>query len=152
MRDQHGVAACNLARRQERFAQLVDMQKSFEHQQVDALFHERLELLAKNVAGLGERSWAQGFEQHAERPHCAGDEDIGALLGGFAGDLDAGAIDLGGFIGEAEAGQLEPVGAEGVGLQNFRAATNVLAMNLADHSGIRQVEFVEAAVDEDALR
>ena len=151
LRDQHGIAAGDFARRQERFAQFVDMQKSLEHQQVDALFHERLDLFAICGARLGERSWTQGFQQHAERSHCAGDEDIGALLCGFASDPDAGAIDLGSFIGEAEAGQLEPVGAEGVGLQNLRTAANVLAMNLADHSGIRQVEFVEAAVDEDAL-
>ena len=84
MRDQYGIAAGDFARRRQRFAQFVDVQKSLEHQQVDALFHERLELLAKDVAGLGERSRAQGFEQHAKGSHCAGDENVGALLRSFA--------------------------------------------------------------------
>ena len=43
----HDLAPGHLARRQDRLAHFVEVAESFENQQVDAGFHQRLDLLAK---------------------------------------------------------------------------------------------------------
>ena len=68
-----------------------------------------------------------------------------------ARELRAGEIDLAHLIAEAEAAQLHAVGAEGVGLDDVRAGLQVLAVHVDNQLGLRLVQRLEAAVDEDAL-
>ena len=66
-------------------------------------------------------------------------------------DARAREIDRVHLLGETEAGQLQPVGAEGVRLDDLGARTEVRLMD-ADHEvGLRQVEVLERPVQEDAL-
>ena len=66
-------------------------------------------------------------------------------------DLRALGVDRLHLVAEAEAGQLDAVGAERVGLDDVRAGLHVLGVHLGDQGRLRQVQPVEAAVDEDAL-
>ena len=75
-----------------------------------------------------------------------------ALLHGAPRQLRAGQIDRPDLIAEAEAAQLHAVRAEGVGLDDVGAGLQVLAVHVDDQIGLRLVERLEAAIDEDALR
>ena len=75
-----------------------------------------------------------------------------SVAGRFARQAHAGAVDVAQLLGDAEGGQARAVGAEGIGLQNLRAGLDVLLVDLADQVGRREVQLVEAAVDEDAAR
>ena len=53
---------------------------------------------------------------------------------------------------EAECSQTLPGGAERVGLQDLGARLRVFLMDLANHVGRREVQLIEAAIDEHAAR
>src|SRR4029077_7079848 len=60
-------------------------------------------------------------------------------------------VDRAQLVGEAEGSQLDPVGAEGVGLDDVGTGADVLLVDFGDQVRLRDVERVEALVDEDAL-
>ena len=131
-------------------AQFVQIAEGLEDQQVDAGFEQRVDLLAEDGARFGEGGGPQRLDAHAQRTHGAGDDT--RRPGRFARQAHAGLVDGPQLFGEAERGQALPVGAEGVGLQDLRAGLDVLLVDLADQVGRREVQLVEAAVDEDAAR
>jgi hypothetical protein len=55
------------------------------------------------------------------------------------------------FVGQAVPGQPEGVGAESIGFNNLGSGLQVIVMNGANQIGLREIQFVVAAVDEDAL-
>ena len=55
------------------------------------------------------------------------------------------------LVGQAEVAQLDAVGAEGVGLDHVRAVADVGLVDLGDEIGLREVQLVEGAIEEDAL-
>ena len=65
--------------------------KRFEHQQVDAGFDQRFDLLAKNGARFFETGGAQRFQADAQRSDGARDKRL--IASRFAGDAHAGLID-----------------------------------------------------------
>ena len=65
--------------------------------------------------------------------------------------MRAGEIDLADLVAQAEAAQLHAIRAERVGLDHVGAGLQVLAVHVDDQLGLRLVERLEAAVDEDAL-
>ena len=71
------------------------------------------------------------------------------MVDGLPGQFDAGGIDLGHLRGEAVASETKAVCAKGVGFKNLGARLEVILMNREDEVGVRQVQFVVAAVDED---
>ncbi len=85
----------------------------------------------------------------AQRSDRAGDQN--RVLGGLPGDADSRAIDLRDFARQAEFRELQPVGAEGVGLDEVRSGRDIAVVDRADDLRIGQVEFVEAPVEEDPL-
>ena len=68
----------DFARRQNGFAQFVQIGEGFQNQQIDAGFHQRLDLFAESRARFGEGGGTERFDAHAERSHGAGDK--GAVL------------------------------------------------------------------------
>ena len=56
------------------------------------------------------------------------------------------------LVGQAEVGELEAVGAERVGLDDVGARVDVLAVHVGDEVRLREVQLVEAAIEEDAPR
>ena len=56
------------------------------------------------------------------------------------------------LVGDAERSELDAVGAERVGLDDVGAGADVFLVHLGDQIRLRQVQRVEALVDEDALR
>ncbi len=112
-------------------------------------------LFGKGGARFVQAGLAQRLQANAERTDRAGHPGFAGLLllqvlDGLAGQAHAGGVDLRHFAGQAVAGQPEAVGAKGVGLKNLRARLQVLFVDGEDQAGIGEVEFVVAAVDEDA--
>ena len=64
--------------------------------------------------------------------------------------LDGSEVDVPDPVFEAVAGELDPVGAEGVGLDQLRPGGNVRTVNLLDDLGLREIELVEGALEADA--
>ena len=69
---------------------------------------------------------------------------------GLFSQLDAGSIDFGDLGRQAVAREAKTIRAEGIGLDDFGAGLQVILMDGKDQIRIGQVEFVVAAVDEDA--
>jgi hypothetical protein len=147
LRDNGNFAAGGLVRGADGFAKFVEVAESFEDQQIDAGFQQRVDLLAEDGAGLGERRGAQRLDAHAQRAHRAGHE--GGFLGRFASQAHAGLVDGRQLLGHSEPGQPHAVGAECVGFDDFSARLDVVLVDLADQVGRREIQLVEAAVDED---
>ena len=70
----------------------------------------------------------------------------------MARDLRALLVDALQPIGEAEGAQFDAVRAERVRLDDVGAGADVFLMDLGDEIRLREVQRVEALVDEDALR
>ncbi len=87
----HHLGTGRFARGKDRFADFVDVAKRFEHQEVDAGLHQRVDLLAKNRAGFLETGRTERFQANSQRSDGSGDK--GLLASGFTGDTDAGMID-----------------------------------------------------------
>ena len=130
-------------------AQFVEVAERLEDQQVDAGFEQGIDLFAEGGARFGEGGGPERLDAHVERSHGAGDE---RAVGRFARQAHAGQVDGLQLFGEAERAQTLPGGAERVGFQDLGAGLGVLLMDLANHVRRREVELVEAAVDEHAAR
>ncbi len=74
------------------------------------------------------------------------------VLDGLPRQPDAGGIDLGHLGGQAVPREPEAVGAEGVGFKDLGAGLQILLVDGENQVGVGQVQFVVAAVDEDAAR
>ncbi len=74
----------------------------------------------------------------------------GRFLGRFARQAHAGLVDVRQLLGHSEPRQPHAVGAEGVGFDDFSAGLDVVLVDLADQVGRREIQLIEAAVDEDA--
>ena len=148
LRDNGDFAAGGLVRGADSFAEFVEIAERFEDQQIDAGFQQRVDLLAEDGAGLGERRGAQRLDAHAQRAHRAGHE--GGFLGRFASQAHAGLVDGRQLFGHSEPRQPRAVGAERVGLDDFSACLDVVLVDLANQIGRREIQLVETAVDEDA--
>ena len=116
---------------------------------------QRGDLFGEGCAGLVEREFSLRRQRNAERADGPGDEGLGGLLLGnlrdaLAGDADSGEVDLAHPVAEAMALQAEGVCAEGVGLDDLRAGLQVLGVDTGDGLRLREVQLIEAAVDEDS--
>ena len=139
---------------QQSFARFIQRGHGLDDEQVDAGIGQGTDLLSKGGASFIEAGFAQRLEPDAERADGAGNVGGARLLllevvDGLPGQLDACGVDLGDLRGEAVAGEAEPVGAEGVGFEDLGAGLEVFLVNREDEVGVREVQFVVAAIDED---
>jgi len=105
-------------------------------------------LLLEGGGRLGDRDSTDRRELLADRPDRAGDEDrLAGDLASLPGELDGSEVDVADPAVEPVAGELDPVGAEGVGLDQLRAGRNVRPVNFLDDFGLGQVELVEGALE-----
>jgi hypothetical protein len=138
---------------------LVDGHHRLDCEQVHAYSRttgdEAFDLFRKGGARLLQRGLSQGFEVDAKRANRAGYEGASGLLVGelshsFPGQPRARLVDGAGLIPQAEAMQPEAVCPEGVGFDDLGAGLQILFVDGADQLRLRQVQLVEALVEEDA--
>ncbi len=129
---------------------LVQVAKRLEHEEIDAAFDQRLGLLAERRLGLldGRAAPRLDAERRAGRSIRPPTPRLRAAVRAIARALR---VDETHGVGQAEVGQLEPVGAERVRLDDVGARAHVLRVHLGDQIRLREVQLVEAAVEEDAL-
>ena len=149
LRDHRNFAAHGFMPGRHRFTQLVQIAESLEDQQVYAGFQQGIDLFAEGGARFGEGSRPQRLDAHVERSHGARHK---RAVGRFARQADSRQVDGVQLLRQAERAQTLPRGAEGVGLQNLGARLRVFLMDLAHHVRRREVQLVEAAIDEHAAR
>ena len=105
----------------------------------------------KYVARLVDAGLAPRLDADAERADRAG--DVGAdRRAAWRAIFAPCALIVVQLVGEAERAELDAVGAERVGLDDVGAGADVLLVHLGDEIRLREVQRVEALVDEDALR
>ena len=123
--------------------------EGFEHEQVDATLEERRGLLREVGLGLVDAGLAPRLDADAERTNRAGDIRVPP---GAARELRAVHVDLGRAIGEPERRELDPVGAEGIRLDDIGAGSHVGVVHVGYQLGLGQVQLVERPVQEHAAR
>ena len=138
------------AHRGNRGADLVQIAEGLQNEEVDAPFDERLRLLPEVRFGLVGAHLAPRLDAHAEWPHGA--RHVRLIARGLLRDARAFDIDLAHLVAQTERPQLDAVGAERVGLEHVGAGADVVLMDLRHRVGRHDVQRVEAAVDEHALR
>ena len=146
----HDRQVADAADRGDGGAHLVQVAERFEHEEIDAAGEQRLGLFAEVGLGLVASGLAPRLDADAQRADRAGDVRLPA--GRRLGQLRPFEVDVAQPVGQAEAAQLDAVGAERVRLDDIRAGADVVLVHLGDLARLGQVQRVEAAVDEDALR
>ena len=136
------VAGCK-----NRLMEFFQISEGFENQQVHAAFHQGRDLLTESIVSLLVRSLAQWLNADAQRSHGTSYPQIEAL-GSLSSQPGAGEIDVTYTVGKTVTGQPKAIAAECVGLNYLRTGLQVLVMNTADEIGLRQVQFVIAAINE----
>ncbi len=145
-RDGRRYAANGVHRR----ADLVQVAERLEDEQIDPAIGQSLSLFAEILARLVDTGLAPRLDAHAQRSDRAG--DISLFASRVSRQLRALDVDGVQFVGETEGSELDAVRAERVGLDDVRAGPHVLLVYFGDQIRLRQVQRVEALVDEDALR
>jgi len=84
---------------QHRLMHLFEIAEGLKHQQIDAPFHQGLDLFAKGRACLFKRRLAQRFDAHPERPNRSRDPDV-ETLGRLSSHVRARHIDVPHAIGQ----------------------------------------------------
>ncbi len=154
--DEHGQIGRGFVRGEQRLAGFVESRHGLDDQEVDAGIGQGAVICSTKAARASSRPvLPERLETDAEGADRAGDPGFAGLLffevvGGLAGEADAGGINLGDFAGQSMASQAEAVGAKGVGLENLGAGLQVFLVNGKDEAGVGEVQFVVAAIDEDA--
>ena len=131
-------------------ADFVQIAEGLEHDELHPTVDQRLRLFAEKRARFVDARLAPGLNPDAERTDGAG--HVGAVAGSLARDARALLVDLLQPLGYAERGELDPVGAEGVRLDDVGAGPDVLLMHAGNEVRLRDVQRVEALVDEYTLR
>ncbi len=104
----------------------------------------------KALRALGQGDLAQRLNADAQRTHRPGHQRIEAL-GRLAGQARALTVDVGQLVHTSVLGQTKRIGAEGVCFNDLGPGVQVFLMDAADEIGLRDIQLVVAAVDEDTL-
>ena len=131
-------------------ADLVQIAEGLEDEQIDAALEQRLRLLAEVLARLVDAGLAPRLDADAQRTDRAG--HVRAVARRATRDPRALDVDLAQRVGQAERAELDAVRAERVRLDDVGAGADVLVVDLLHQVRPRQVQRVEALVDEHALR
>ena len=107
-------------------------------------------LLAEGVAGLGKRDLAQRLDANAQRADGSGHQRVEALRR-LASHPGAHAVDFSQLIQTSVLAQAKRIGAKGVCFYDLGSGLQVLLMDAANQVGLREVQLVVAAVDENAF-
>jgi len=55
------------------------------------------------------------------------------------------------LFGEPERAELDAIGAERIGFEHVSTGTHIFRVHAGDQARLREVQFIEAAIEEDAL-
>jgi hypothetical protein len=127
---------------------LVERRHRLQQEEVDASLEQPLGLLPVGLLRLLEPDVPDRGQGLADRADRAGHE--GATPGRLARDPRPLAVDLPNLCLQAVGPQLEAVGTERVRLDDVGPRLDVLVVDLPHEAGTREVELVEAPVQEDA--
>ncbi len=130
--------------------QLLQVSEGLQDEQVDSFFIEGRDLFAKRTAGLGERDFAQRLNSHPQRADGAGNQGVETLCR-LPGQTYALAIHVDQLIHTSMFRQAKRIRAKGVCFNDVCPGMQVFLMYAADEVGLRDVQFVIAAVDENTL-
>ena len=147
--DQRHLTPGRLPYRQYRLAQFVEVAESLENNCIHPRLGERRCLLPEQIASLGKTHRTQWFQPYSQWAHRPGNERLVACH--FPGDPHARLVDLPQLFGEPEPAQTLAIRTVGVGFDDLGARPHILLVHIADQSRQREVQFVIAAVDENAL-
>ena len=150
LRDEGNVVAGGIAGGENGFAKFVEYREGLEDHQIDAGLDQSRHVLPKNRAGLFERSGAQRLDANSQRAYRSRDKC--SVAGCLPGQPYAGLVDGAQFFGEAKGSQPCAVGPERVGFDDLGAGLDVFLMHFLDQRRRGEIEFIETAIDEDALR
>src|ERR1700733_6968776 len=118
--------------------EFLQVSESLKHQQVDATFRQRRNLIAKCLASLFERGFSQRLNSGSQRANRSRDPYIEAL-GGFAGKLRSGAVNILHFVGDTVPRQAKSIRTESVGLDNLGPSLKVAMVNPANEVGLGKI-------------
>ena len=110
---------------------------------------ERARLFREVLLRLVHAGLAPRLDADPERTDRPGDP--GLIPRGMTRDARALHVDRVHLVGQAEMAQLDPVGAEGVRLDDVRPVTHVGLVDFGDQIGLGEVQLVEGPVEEDAF-
>ena len=147
--DHRNVVARRFARREYRFAQLVQIAECFKNQQIDAGFRQRRDLFAEQIPRLGEADRPQRLEPGSQRPHRSGDK--GLIPGCFPRDAHPGLIDGCELLGKAKCSQSLTVSTESVSFNNLGPGFDEFLVHVPHQCGQRQVQLVVAAIEKNTF-
>src|SRR5579863_4495425 len=108
-----------------------EISESFENQQIDATLNQYFNLLSKRVACFLKRSFSQRFDSGSQRANRSPHPHIEAF-GGFAGNANAGSIDVAHFVSQAVASQAKRIATESIGFNNLGSRLQVFVVNPAN--------------------
>ena len=154
---QHRQLRSGFARRKQRLVCFVQGGHRLNAQHVYAGGSQGANLLGKRGACFFQSGLPQRFQANSQRTHRAGDPCIARLLlaqmlHGFTRQAHARCIDISHLGAQPVPAQPEPVRSKSVGFQNFCACLQVLFVHRQDEVGVREIQLVVAAIDEDAAR
>ena len=137
------------AHRREGGLRLLEGRHRLDHEEVDAAVDESLGLLAVGRGRVLGRHAPDGLEVLAYGSDRPGHERLASR--GLTRDPRPLAVDGEDLLLQAVGAELEAVGAEGVRLDDVDACGHVLFVDAAHEGGVREVQLVEASIEEDAL-
>ena len=146
----HWQLRVHIASRQNGLVQLFQVSKGLQDNQVDAFFVQGCNLLVKGCPGFIARNLAQRLDAYSQGSNRAGDQGVKTLCR-LPGQPGAVAIDVSQLVQTSVLRQTKRIRAKGVGFNNVRPGMQVFLMDATDQVGLRDVEFVVAAVDENAF-
>ena len=140
----HAEIAPQLFHRHQARLEAAGVEAGFDQQIVGSALHQAFGLQVVVGAKLGEGGGAGDVEIFVGGPDGAGDEARlgggGILVGDLARQFRGGEVELVGAVFQFVVGEGDPRAAEGVGLDDVRAGFQVLAMDILDDVGPRDVE------------
>ncbi len=132
------------ARLVDREAEVEQLRRGLDHEQVDAALEEAVDLLAEGRPDRRLVVTGQLAGRSAERTDRPGDQDVAAAdVARLAGDLGAPPVEPGRLAGQPVTGEPEPVRPERGRLDQVGTGLDVLAVDGADEVGPARHELVE---------
>ena len=134
-----------------RLVQFVNVPECLQNEDVDAALDKRGNLLTENIPSFLKRHLAQRLNANPQWSYCAGDPCIKTLRCFFR-EACAVEIYVTDFVLQSMALKANRVSTERIGFYDLSSSLQIFMVNPANQVRLRNIQFVIAAVYEDALR
>ena len=146
-----GIFGFDVARRQNRLMQFFQVAEGFQNQQVNAAFDQRRDLFAEMPRALPQTTVLPSGSMRMPSGPTAPATQASKLLAASRAKRAPAKIDVANFILQPVPLQAKRISAKGIGFNDLGPGLQVFMVNAANQVGLRNIQFVIAAVDEDAL-